>query len=338
MTLLRLLSVVLVVAVAGCGADDDVVGSPEPISYPIAPASEVCMRYGEDAKFIETLLELRKSWDLYPWAESEKASLAAGTAEGSTFFTQHKLPEAIIVSELTSYAYEHYVAGGDTFAERTFGATWKQLIGSTEVEQLREPFPSDHVFGFYRTEWLRLGRGLLLPANRVLRVNGTSFQAVGAGGIGLRIDNVLRGYKLLPKGSIVPQQLTVDEWQQRGRTLGAFKEGAVIEVPAAADTPIYETLVLDEDFVVEAISIGTQVNSVGATYPDVEVKIHADRPLVNDWTNRFALVGFGQETRWDLPLPLTSKKSTTWRFEARRRVTAPAATDLSFVLHGYRMK
>lgn len=291
------------------------------------------MRYGEDAKFIDTLLNLRKRHDLVPWALVQKAQLPNDLAAGYAFHTQFRQADEMLVSEITHLAQRTQAGITNEFLYET---NWKQLIGPTEVEQQRRAFLAESVFGSNSSSWIRLGRGFLFKGNQTLRIDGRTVDQIFAGDQGVLVHHILRGYKLLPQGSLSIPQRTVKEWMAQGRKLGAYKEGVSFNV--AADTSSQAssaTLNFDADTVIESISMTTRTTS--NVRFNIEVKVKGEREFSSDFAPYLALAGNRQETRWDFPLPVTVKKGTEWTFDARRVLAGAAPLTLDVVLHSYRM-
>lgn len=295
------------------------------------------MRVGEDAKFLERLVELRKQYDLYPWAEVMFATVPAATAEGAvpTPALGMQLTEDFLVSEFTGKGF----GNGAHNANVSFDVLIRKRIGPNPVGQAKRSFNARAIFGTESGGWHRLGAGMLLLAGTEVLFDVTTKNAISGAGVTGRFWIIARGYKLRPKGSVTPPQRTIEELSGQ-YILDPYTEGARIAVPNSLTAGGYVKHKFLESFAITHISLHPTPLGGGVGYLD-QVKISPEIKMMSDFANVLPLAGDSStlDTAWDFPLPITVKAGSEWELEAKAEAVAPGGVyDFDFVFHGYRLK
>lgn len=318
---------------AGTDADDE---DPMPL---IVPGST----------YLQRLMERRKVADLYPWAELYKGGqlgcLPVGAPANSPVALSIKRPYSMNWGDLGIYSINNRAPGPVLAAELAPGEVLF-TEGALGTDQAFRAFSTESIIGDAFRGWWGLGAGQFWPAEEMLRANFNTTQALAsAGGAGLQLHIVGRGYREYPLGYVQPAQKTRAEYTAEGYRFQPYQYGASVVIPASTpiNTPFQVELTLDRDFLADSLTINQYMNGQpndSSQIPDLGsfslVKMSTDRVMFSDYVSRYALVGEPQKrTAWHWPLPVTMPKDMTIYFYAQQPVAIAVDLQLDFVLHGH---
>jgi len=360
--LVRLALAVLVTAGAGCGSEDPALDAPDAGAHDDAGAFDAgagepdgggSTMIVSGSTYLERLLERRKSVDLYPWAElfqgGAAGCLANGAAANSLVTLSVRSPWAMSFGEYTTYSVEHEIVLGplNAFAEVPGQILFQH--GPRSSDQATRAFATQALIGHPHEGWWGLGAGAFFESQDLVTAPWNNIGAVpGAGGLGLQLSVVGRGYREYPKGAISPVQFTRREYAEQGYSFEPYDYGARVTVAAA--TPVNQQtnaqLTVDRDFLADGLTITMlrggipadgSATAVLAGSPLVLVRVETDRPLMaSPGVNRFALVGEpNRRTGWQWLIPVTLPAGQLLNFWVSNPIADVAQLDVDFVLHGH---
>lgn len=331
---------------ADAGEEPDAGSAPDAGHVPDVGCEELNPMF---STYQERLAEVMKTCDVYPWIEVLKLGpVPNGQAAGYTLpAASWKKPYSMLIREFALVAYKCDII--DLRSLLVDFAYELKLQQQSSIRALSGAMLGDALNG-----WHGFREGLYLPKDEAISFNITTRDENGANG-GM-VYLVARGYRLYPKGTISPVQLSRDEHAAAGMRLVPFTYATQIVLSDPAETYSAEVQ-FDDDFLIDGVR--TSASGHGAdTLLDlaasnryaaiVDVKLDSDRTIMPVAANRFVVAGPSRNNEWLFDLPITVGSGTRFNVEANvaqddlginlaAQVTAANPIRLEVVFHGHKL-
>ncbi|WP_224373244.1 hypothetical protein [Hyalangium versicolor] len=319
-------------------------------------------------------MQLRKSYDVFPWIETYRKNWGAWTRPGDPQkdVIQHKQPRNLLVSELV---HSNYLIGtgqgataDDIYFNGAFNIPWQgQLTREDGTAVSSDLLQSDQAFGTGEDEIKRFRTGMRIPPQEVrnLIVLGALPPSPWLPSNYLAYENNLavafRGYQLYPKASNPLPQYTYAEYAERGYVSEYKVE--VIRLPLVSNTTNEMptgVLQLQQDFACDYITLNLDFQRRTLPPPNsdvvfdgadpalmsfLDVKLESPgRPIMNDFCCAPLLGHTLARTAWLWDQPLSGLKGDEWKVRVKSRLPVTwtnfksnygATPQLVVALHGH---
>lgn len=310
----------------------------------------------------QRVMKTRKAYDLYPWLEvyDHKWNFTNNdTAPAQQHPFQHKQPRSLLVSELVhGNIFLGVNADKTQWLSTDVPGSSVQFTQGTSGEGISTaPMDSRQYLGDLFDEMKRFRTGVSIPTNDVrtlvVRVGMPEYAETFTTN-DYRAWVGMRGYKLQPKGTIHPAQLTYAEYAQRGYRLEPFTPVLSVSVKTATTDTAEVEFTMPHDFACDFLTLTSNLQADGGLSGDdaknwnVQCKLESPvQPIMDDFLPMPLLGSIFERTAWRFEQPLTTLKNETWKFKVKLSqphdysdsyaTTLEKAHVITLAMHGNRL-